>query len=114
MARMQSIGRWIGSLSSAGVVAGSYGAATLVALLFARHAAVLATAVGVGLVVVYALLRPTRRGDVLSAALFPAVASNLAHEVFGVPHAWVGWPLALLVVAGLAYEDREEDKAARV
>lgn len=113
MARMRSIGRWIGGLSSAGVVAGSYVAATLVALLFPRYAAVLATAVGIGLVVLYALLRPTRRGDVLNAALFPAIASNMAHEIFGVPHAWVGWPLALLVVACLADADRKEDKAAR-
>jgi len=109
----RAIGCWIGGLSSAGVVAGSYVAAALTALLFPRHAALLATGVGIGIVAAHALLRTTRRGDVLNAALVPAIASNIAHEIFGLSRAWVGWPLALLVVAALAQEDREEARAKR-
>jgi len=109
---MQSIGRWIGNLSSAGVVAGAYGIVGLLMLL-SQPLAEAGAVVAMTVVSAHVLLRPTHRGDVGRTALLPGALASTGHQLAGLPPWPIVVPLTVLVVIGLAYEDRERQKAAR-
>lgn len=111
--RLRRIGDWVGGLSSAGFVLGSYVAVVLVAVLLSGTVSAFAGLALLGILAGYCRLRPTRRGEVFNLAIAPGVASKLATEIFGTAPAWVGGPLALLIVAVLLVEDRRERTAAR-
>lgn len=103
--------RAIGGLSSAGVVAGSYIAVALVALLLSRAAAGVAAVLSPLLVFGYCVLRQTRRGEVANMAISPGILGSMAHDMFGIAGWQVALPLAIFVVAGLAHDDRKDSRA---
>lgn len=102
---MQSLGRWIGSLASAGVVAGAYAVVGLLTLLD-RPLALTGAIVATALVLAHVLLRPTRRGDVGGMAWLPGGLGSMVHQILGWPAWAVVAPLAVFAVVALLHEDQ--------
>ncbi len=101
-------GRRIASWPSAAVVAASYVLILAVLVLLPEDTAEVAAFLGPALVVVYCLLRTTRRGDVIRSWVAPSAVSTIAHDITSVPRWTVALPLLLLVLAVLADDDMRE------
>ena len=107
---MQPLPRLFGG-PAAPVVGAVYAAGALAALAF-EPAGEGAAVVGMAGLVVYCLLRRTRRAEVYEAGVFPGVLTDLLHGVFGIPWLPAGIVLVAATLAAIAKRDYEELRGA--
>lgn len=73
--------------------------------------------VGLPVVVVfiaYCFARPAGGWDVFLMTIAPSAIGEIAHDLTGVPDAWVGVPVAALMLMCLAAQDKEDRQALSV